>query len=96
MSVRCYSTSGATRKLADLRSDAICATCPTGTICDAGTEIENMRMDVGYYRMTRFTTDVHRCQFYDDPSRTPCLGGLAGDALCGRSDEQHGPLCRLW
>ena len=58
--------------------------------------VETIRVEVGYWRLSNRTTDIRRCQYYDDPDKTPCKGQEEiGDALCVAEGNQHGPLCKL-
>ena len=54
-------------------------------------------MKSGYWRLTNTTVDTRRCEYYDDPSKTPCPGqAQVGDPICVNSAlNQHGPLCTL-
>ena len=71
-----------------------CVACPFGAVCAAGSTIDTMTLETGFWRLTNWTTDMRRCQFYDDSSKTPCQGGVVG-SLCVPEGDQHGPLCEV-
>lgn len=71
-----------------------CVSCPSGGVCAAGSTLGTIALQPGFWRLTNSTTDVRRCMFYDDPSKTPCQGGVVG-SQCVPDGNQHGPLCEV-
>ena len=67
-----------------------CEPCPLGGVCAAGSRIETIILEVGYWRLSNRTIDVRQCLFHYDQAMTPCRGGLVEEVCEG---NLHGPLC---
>ena len=70
-----------------------CVRCPPGTGCDTiGLQMQELPLKAGWWRVSNTSSDVKRCEDYNDDAGSGCVGGPKAQAC---KDNLAGPLCVL-